>query len=211
MKRLKTHPYGCSWTVDTDLEEQEHEDDWWCNQLLSPVVEEASGRFTTVTDRLREKIASYDFEHGKILSDAFKDTDVFFFYSSSFRVPAKIQGIDHQTAFSIKRPVTKGYFSQKSESELKVVFEQLAKEWYEDTGGLSNPREIAMHHSYQKIIGLGPKALPFIFEALRDRGGYWYWALGAITRTNPVPRDEFGNGKAMKKRWLDYAQEHGYL
>ena len=55
-----------------------------------------------------------------------------------------------------------------------------------------------------------PAVLPLIFRELRDHGGHWYWALGAITRHEPEVQ-EAGNIRLMKQAWLSYAREHNLL
>ena len=90
-------------------------------------------------------------------------------------------------------------------------FAMLAVEWHDDTDHLSSPVQIAMHEDYQKIIGMGSTALPFILEDLRDRGGLWYWALNAIAEESPVPEDDAGNIPAMKASWLHWGAERGYI
>lgn len=91
------------------------------------------------------------------------------------------------------------------------AFRMLANRWRQETGMLSSPVKKAMHPDYQRIIGMGRTALPLIFRELRDRGGYWYWALAAITRENPVPEECAGNIAAMKKAWIQYAVDHDLI
>ncbi len=90
-------------------------------------------------------------------------------------------------------------------------FARHAQEWHADTDHLSSVRQIAMHDGYQKIIGMGPMALPYIFEELRNHGGQWYWALRAIADTSPVPDDALGDIPRMKAAWLRWGAEHGYI
>jgi len=99
----------------------------------------------------------------------------------------------------------------ETKSELESEFSRLADRWRIETGGMSAPQQKIMHESYQQIIGMGPEVLPFIFRELQDRGGHWFWALSAITRHHPVPREHAGNVRLMKETWLLYAREHGYL
>ena len=43
-----------------------------------------------------------------------------------------------------------------------------------------------MHPAYQQIIGMGADAVPFILLEMEEHGGYWFWALSAITGQNPT-------------------------
>lgn len=89
-------------------------------------------------------------------------------------------------------------------------FTQLAEEWHGETGHLSSPQQIALHHAYQSIIGLGEPAIPLILADLKERGGQWYWALHAITNASPVPVDDAGNIAKMKEAWLRWGDARGH-
>lgn len=68
-----------------------------------------------------------------------------------------------------------------------------------------------MHPAYQAIIGMGPDALPFILEDLRQNAGHWYWALKAISNEDPVvPRDR-GSIRNMKTAWLRWGETKGLI
>jgi hypothetical protein len=64
---------------------------------------------------------------------------------------------------------------------------------------------------YQDIIGMGKKALPFIFMDLEQRGGKWFWALRHITRENPVALADRGKTKKMTEVWLQWGRKNRYL
>ena len=93
----------------------------------------------------------------------------------------------------------------------RIRFERLAHQWRSDVMHLSSPTQMAMHDCYQMIIGMGPTALPFILEELRDRGGQWYWALRAIAEHSPISPGAAGNIPAMRDAWLQWGVEHGYI
>lgn len=66
--------------------------------------------------------------------------------------------------------------------------------------------------SYQKIIAMGEKALPFILSDLRDnpdQPDQWFWALRVITEQNPVSDAHRGNFPAMVRDWLQWAENVG--
>jgi hypothetical protein len=91
-------------------------------------------------------------------------------------------------------------------------FRRLAAEWKRRTFLLSKISAKVMDDSYQKIIGMGPVAIPFILRDLCDNGpNHWFWALHAITEENPVPEEAVGNIKAMTEAWLQWGREKGYL
>jgi hypothetical protein len=85
-------------------------------------------------------------------------------------------------------------------------FTKLAKVWREQAGGQSSPLKQSMHPAYQQIIGMGKQVVPLILKELKEKGGQWYWALGAITGDNPIDPQDAGNISKMKASWLDYGK-----
>jgi len=84
-----------------------------------------------------------------------------------------------------------------------MEFNRLVEEWKREVRSKSLMVTIAMHPAYQQMVGMGEKALPFIFERIKraDEKTYqWFWALAAITRQNPIPIEL--RGKVRK--WLGY-------
>ena len=90
-------------------------------------------------------------------------------------------------------------------------FNKLATEWQEETQYLSSTTQIVLHPAYQQIIGLGPAALPLIFQRLGDAPQHWAWALRAITGEDPTSTDDLGNMRAIREAWLGWARSHDYL
>ena len=70
---------------------------------------------------------------------------------------------------------------------------------------------MAMIPEYQQIIGMGKSAIPQILRELERQPHYWFWALEAITRENPVPQEDRGRLNETTSAWLKWGREHGYL
>jgi hypothetical protein len=85
----------------------------------------------------------------------------------------------------------------------------LADEWQAATKTLSSLPEMAMHPAYQRIIGMGPIAVPFILRRLAVEPGQWFWALRAITGADPVSEEQRGRAKQMATAWLSWARDQG--
>jgi hypothetical protein len=64
---------------------------------------------------------------------------------------------------------------------------------------------------YQRIIGMGERAIPYILEELERAPDYWFWALYCITGEDPVPEADHGNLDAMTRAWVAWGRENGYL
>ncbi len=94
----------------------------------------------------------------------------------------------------------------------KERFEKLAANWKAKTRFLSNVTTKILNADYQKIIGMGKDAIPFILNDLADNGpNDWYWALTAITDVNPIRPEMAGNMVAMTEAWLQWGTQAGYL
>jgi len=89
------------------------------------------------------------------------------------------------------------------------LFDQLVAEWLAGTAFLSSSSKIVLHPSYQRIVGLGERALPLIFNRLRKDDEHWDSALTAITRQNPVSEAAAGRMDLIRDAWLKWAAERG--
>ncbi len=98
-----------------------------------------------------------------------------------------------------------------SEASLRERFQRLSAEWKEQSRYLSNTAQMATLRPYQRIIGMGPAAVPLILEELRREPDQWFWALEAITEENPVPPEAAGKVREMARAWIDWGKRQGFL
>jgi len=94
------------------------------------------------------------------------------------------------------------------ESSNELKFHRLSEQWYNETGMLSMIHKKSMHPAYQKIIGMGKDALPFIFQEMKKGQIHWLWALGAIHG-----EDIAEPGCSLKEAvdaWMKWGTENGY-
>ena len=105
--------------------------------------------------------------------------------------------------FSFK-PVT----SYRLPVEFKFLV--LSHQWKQDTLFESSPWRMAAHPAYQRIIGMGRRAVPLILQQLSREADFWFEALGAITEGQPVPPEHAGNLEAMRQDWLRWGRANGY-
>lgn len=94
---------------------------------------------------------------------------------------------------------------------LTELFRDLAREWKERSRALSNTAQMALLDPYQQIIGLGPPAVPLILDELRRDPDQWFWALRAITRENPVPREVAGDVARSAQAWVEWGVRNGLI
>jgi len=91
------------------------------------------------------------------------------------------------------------------------TFRELAEKWRAETRFVSSVEKLSMNYSYQRIIGMGAPAVPFLLRELKDKPDNWFWALEAITGANPVPAEDQGDIQKMADAWLSWGHRHHYL
>ena len=95
--------------------------------------------------------------------------------------------------------------------DLVEAFQKLVQEWKQQSGYLSSSRQMALLPAYQRIIGLGPAALPLILEELEREPDHWFWALEAISGDNPVATEDRGHIPKTTQAWLTWGRQNGLL
>ncbi|MDP2273535.1 MAG: hypothetical protein Q8K32_22535 [Archangium sp.] len=114
-------------------------------------------------------------------------------------------------AFSVRADSMRAVAEHYAAAASRVVwtkqhlFDQLTLEWREGTFLVSSLSDIVAHPSYQRIIGMGQDALPYILDELRRAPDHWHWALVSITGANPVPPESSGDLERMRQAWLSWA------
>lgn len=96
-----------------------------------------------------------------------------------------------------------------SQDELERTFSALAQQWHADTVFLSSIDKMVMHPAYQRIIGMGPQALPLILHELQVRPDHWFWALHAISGEDPAQSD--ASFDEAVGAWLQWGKKRGYI
>lgn len=69
---------------------------------------------------------------------------------------------------------------------------------------------MAIHPAYQRIIGMGPIAVPMILHDLSLAPHHWFWALSAVTDASPVASGDVGQMRRMADDWLRWGADNGY-
>jgi hypothetical protein len=96
-------------------------------------------------------------------------------------------------------------------------FHSLMKEWKKERKTISSfSGDVARQPSYQRIVGMGPVAVPFILQQLQEElktgePDHWFWALWAITGADPIPEKSQGRIFEMAKAWLTWGERMGHL
>lgn len=96
-------------------------------------------------------------------------------------------------------------------ASLRREFDTYVARWRDNTADLSRVQAIVADSNYLAIATMGRPALPLILAELRDRGGYWFPLLEALTGESPESDDERQSRVGMREAWLRWGRAHGYL
>ena len=94
-----------------------------------------------------------------------------------------------------------------------IKFQGLVDAWRNERGAMASITQAAMCPAYQSILGMGPDVVPLLLKQLKSEGDkpdHWFWALKAITGTDPVSNEDRGNLKRMAATWLEWGAQQGY-
>lgn len=95
---------------------------------------------------------------------------------------------------------------------LREEFNRLVTEWKKATGHESSLTKVVFHRAYQRIIGLGPIAVPLILEEFDKRPDHWGWALFSITGEDPgIAPEDAGRLAKIREAWLQWGRREGHL
>jgi hypothetical protein len=93
----------------------------------------------------------------------------------------------------------------------EALFESLRLRWQVERGGTSSITQMMLAPAYQRIIGMGEKAVPLILAQLKKEGDdpdHWGWALHSITGEDPVPTEAAGDTLRIAEAWLAWGKQH---
>lgn len=125
----------------------------------------------------------------------------------------EVWGSGYMDLYSTVRQVPYGEpagIEEPTHTEIERDFYALAQQWKRECTRGADISEMAMHPSYQRIIGMGPDVVPLLLKELEREPEHWFWALYSITGVNPVPPEGEGKLKEMAKAWVDWGKRQGY-
>jgi hypothetical protein len=96
--------------------------------------------------------------------------------------------------------------------DIAYQFRALTDRWHHERGASSSTDAIVNCMSYRRIVYLGERVLPYIFNDLQTKSepDYWFTALREITGANPVHPHDRGKHRAMASAWIKWGRTHGY-
>lgn len=98
--------------------------------------------------------------------------------------------------------------------ELEIIFNGLARNWREATGGFSLNMRRYTHETYQVLMHTLEKekvedVVPLILRELQQRPDMWFEALKSLTKENPAKESKTFNEAV--KAWLDWGKRKSYI
>lgn len=89
-----------------------------------------------------------------------------------------------------------------SQVKLRAEFDRLAFQWHRETKMLSSLNQIVLHPAYQRIIAMGPAAIPLILDDLKNTRAHWLWALNMLTgKDQAKPGQKYHEAVDAWLRW----------
>lgn len=99
---------------------------------------------------------------------------------------------------------------KRTDEEVADLFCRYAAKWHEETKFESSLQRLFLNPWYQKIIGLGPQAIPLLLGDLEESpGAHWFWALSSL-----VGADEAAGTQTVQDaadRWVAWGREAGEI
>ena len=86
-------------------------------------------------------------------------------------------------------------------------FNELKANWISETSFISSFSERILNYNYQRIIGLGSKAVPYLISDMKENQNDWFWALECITGEKPYSDEDSGNILVMIEKWVKWAEK----
>jgi hypothetical protein len=117
--------------------------------------------------------------------------------------------IGSSAAASLGMQIERSIPLRRSDSEVHRLFDELAAEWRSRTGLDSNIQRKVLDRAYQRIIGLGPQVVPFIFDELARSPDHWFWALTALVGQD-MAADQISIRSAAEA-WLAWGRHVGVV
>jgi hypothetical protein len=99
-------------------------------------------------------------------------------------------------------------FARGEIGELQEVFYRLARQWKRESAHMSKVSSMEQLPSYAAIIALGERAIPLLLRELRHAPDYWFGALSALAKVDPVAKEHRGRIKHMTEEWIRWGVEN---
>ena len=90
-------------------------------------------------------------------------------------------------------------------------FARLVEEWRTGRPRGVDVAQMVEHPAYERIIAMGPAAIPLVLRELEREIDHWFPALHSLTGAAPVPEDGMGDLSTMAEAWLKWGRSEGHV
>jgi hypothetical protein len=165
---------------------------------------------TEVKPQISSKLAERYYIHSVPFSGAGCDYPIMPFATGRGHLKVMWEGQDYSALLAQAAAlIEEQALVEQKQTSLEQEFNELALQWYRETRNISSAEQIVLHPAYQKIIGMGKDALPFVFSELKKTRGHWIWALAMILRDDKAkPGMKF---REAVDAWLTWGENNSYI
>jgi hypothetical protein len=105
------------------------------------------------------------------------------------------------------------YLSAKDivEKLSEFEFNLLSKKWKEECIQISFLEEMLELDSYQEILKMRERAIPFLLKDLQKTKDYWFQALKSITGEDVVKQEHYNDFDKMTEDWIKWGVKKSYI
>ena len=94
--------------------------------------------------------------------------------------------------------------------EYKAQFDEIARQWKSETGGMSSVSQITSNKHYLRILSMGGKVIPFIIDDLRREAAPWFTALSVLSNRYDIGLEYRGQFRKIANAWIDWWENEGH-
>jgi hypothetical protein len=99
----------------------------------------------------------------------------------------------------------------RSEDEVAARVATLVAEWQQATAFSSSLSNLVFHPSFQRILALGPQAIPSILERLDDHPVPWFYALTILVDEAQNPTQGTNDADDAIRAWRAWGRARGLI
>lgn len=106
----------------------------------------------------------------------------------------------------IKRCAATATEVRPAEDPQTKEFRTLAAQWKRETAIHGSLSRIVMHPAYQRIMAMGPPAIPLILADLKKQPAHWFWALHNLVPPGQDPAEGTTTIRDATNAWLEWGR-----
>src|SRR5438045_2258252 len=93
-----------------------------------------------------------------------------------------------------ERPIQPVDSQPEKGADVERRFRELVQQWQHAVRPSWSVHDMITHEAYQRIVALGPPAIPLILREMQRRPDHWFMALHLLTGADPAAGTGTGSG-----------------